>query len=306
MRLLIALGGNAILKKGDKGTVDEQWRNIKDAAEIISSIIKENDELILTHGNGPQVGYLLEVMQASNPEKALTIDIADAMTEGWIGYMLQNAFSLYLPDRKAVPVLTRTLVLENDEAFSHPTKFVGSYFTKDQAEILSKKYGWVFKEDPRGGFRRVVPSPMPVDIIEIDVIEKLIKDKYIVISVGGGGIPVIKKGNNYVPVEAVIDKDLASSLLATKIKADKFIILTDVKGVAINYGKKDEKWLDKISVDELKDLYKKNEFPEGSMGPKILAAIKFVESTGNKAIIGSLDNAREVYEEKSGTMIYKD
>lgn len=306
MRLLIALGGNAILRKGDKGTVDEQWRNIKGAVEIISNIVKDNDELILTHGNGPQVGYLLEIMQISNPEKALSIDIADAMTEGWIGYMLQNAFSLYLPDRKAVPVITRTLVLENDDAFSNPTKFVGSYFTRDQAELLSKKYGWIFKEDPRGGFRRVVPSPMPVDIIEIDVIEKLLRDKYIVISVGGGGIPVIKKGNSYVPVEAVIDKDLASSLLATKIKADKFIILTDVKGVAINYGKKDERWLGRVSVSELKDYYKKNMFPEGSMGPKVLAAIKFVESTGNEAIIGSLDNAASVYEEKSGTIIYKD
>ncbi|MDP8003055.1 MAG: carbamate kinase [Caldisphaera sp.] len=305
MKSIIALGGNAILKKEDKGTVEDQWRNIKSAVKIIVSTIQNEDDIVITHGNGPQVGYLLEIMYATNSGKALTIDIADAMTQGWIGYMLQHAFSLYLPERKAVPILTRVVISENDEAFLKPTKFVGSYFTKEQAEKLHKESGWIFKEDPRGGFRRVVPSPMPIDILEIDIIERLINEKYIVIATGGGGVPVVKRGNNYIPVEAVIDKDLASSLLAIKVKADRFIILTDVKGIALNYGTKDEQWLEKISIDELKELYRKSVFPEGSMGPKVLAAIKFVESTGNLAIIGDLYDATNVFREKSGTIIYK-
>ena len=303
MKLLIALGGNAILRKGDKGSVDDQWKNINNAVEIIAKSIESEDNMVITHGNGPQVGYLLEMMHSMNSERALTIDIADAMTQGWIGYMLQQSFSNYLRDRKTISVLTRTLVLDNDKEFSNPTKYVGSYFTRDQAERLSKEFGWVFKEDPRGGYRRVVPSPMPVDILEIDIIKKLLDEKYVVIAAGGGGIPVIKHKDNYIPVEAVIDKDLASSLLATKIKADKFIILTDVKGVAINYGKKDEIWLEKVSVSELHDLYKKGMFPEGSMGPKVLASIKFVESTNGIAIIGDLDDASNVIKGLSGTVI---
>ncbi|MEB2793625.1 MAG: carbamate kinase [Caldisphaeraceae archaeon] len=300
MKTLIALGGNAIQRKGEEGSVENQWRNVRKAVSIISEAIK-NDSLVVTHGNGPQVGYITAALHEANLGNIITLDIADAMTQGWIGYMLQHCF--HSLNKNAITIPTRVVVLKNDPAFLRPTKFVGKYYSKEEAEVLSKTFGWIFKQDPRGGYRRVVPSPMPIDILEIDVIKKLLEEKYIVIAVGGGGIPVIKENGKYSPVEAVIDKDLASSLLARKINADRFIILTDVNGVALNYGKENEEWIEKIRVKELRELYDKKMFPEGSMGPKVLSAIKFVESTGKYAVIGNLDDAVNVIEGNSGTMV---
>ncbi|WP_117354125.1 carbamate kinase [Acidilobus sp. 7A] len=303
MRVVIALGGNAILRKGESGRPEEQWRNIRRTASLIASTFP-NDEVIITHGNGPQVGYLLEIMNLAKGYPAQSMDLANAMTQGWLGFMLQAAVEdAFKGTRRAVTLITRTLVSPQDPSFKNPTKYVGGYFSKEEASKLSAEFGWVFKEDPRGGYRRVVPSPEPMDILESDIIDGLVKSGVIVISTGGGGIPVIKTSEGLRPVEAVVDKDLASSLLAVKLKADLFIILTDVKGVAINFGKPGELWLREVRADELESYYRRGEFPPGSMGPKVLAAIKYVSATRRTAIIGSLDELPEMLRGASGTAV---
>ncbi|MEB3764568.1 MAG: carbamate kinase [Desulfurococcales archaeon] len=306
MLVVIALGGNALLRKKDSGHPEEQWRNVSRAAEQLAEIAREGINLVITHGNGPQVGYLLEAFEAlpaSKPRQSL--DIAVAMTQGWIGYLLQHSLSRYLArlgvSRDVVSIVTRVVVDRDDPAFANPTKFVGSYYSREEAERLSREKGWVMRPDPRGGWRRVVPSPRPVDIIEKNVIRSLALSGVITIAVGGGGIPVDK---DLTPVEAVIDKDLASSLLARLINADRFVILTDVPGIAIDYGKPTQRWLKEVSKDKLKELYEKGLFPPGSMGPKVKAIIEYVEHTGNTAVIGALEEASRVYRLESGTVIY--
>ncbi len=306
--LVIALGGNAILRKGDRGSPEEQWKNVRRAAEALASVILDGNDVVVTHGNGPQVGYLAEAVDSiADKVPPQSLDILVAMTQGWIGYLIQHALQEELTRRGAkkdvATVVTRVVVEKNDPGFKNPTKYVGRYYTKEEAEKLAKERGWVMKPDPRGGYRRVVPSPMPKDVLESDVILKLIKENTVVIAVGGGGIPVIRENDKYIPVEAVIDKDLASSVLAIKISADKFIILTDVKGVALNFGKPDEKWLREVYVDDLEKYYNEGHFPPGSMGPKVKASINFVKSTGNVALIGSLEDAYNVINERSGTLI---
>ncbi|MGC9112623.1 carbamate kinase [Acidilobus sp.] len=303
MRVVIALGGNAILRKGERGSPEEQWSNVRRTASLIAKTFQQ-DEIIVTHGNGPQVGYLLEVMNAARGYPSQSMDLADAMTQGWLGFMLQTALEeAFQGRRRAVAIITRTLADANDPSFKNPTKFVGAYFSEAEAKRLSSEYGWTFKQDPRGGYRRVVPSPEPLDILESDLIEELAREGMIVISAGGGGIPVMRTPEGLRPVEAVVDKDLASSLLAVKLKADLFIILTDVRGVAVGFGKPNERWLDEVSADELEEYYRKGEFPPGSMGPKVLAALRFVRSTGKTAMIGSLDELPEVVRGSSGTRI---
>ncbi|MEB3765684.1 MAG: carbamate kinase [Desulfurococcales archaeon] len=306
MLVVIALGGNALLRKKDSGHPEEQWRNVSLAAEQLAEIAREGINLVITHGNGPQVGYLLEAFEslpASKPRQSL--DIAVAMTQGWIGYLLQHSLSKYLArlgvSRDVVSIVTRVVVDRDDPAFANPTKFIGSYYSREEAERLSREKGWIMRPDPRGGWRRVVPSPRPVDIVEKNVIRSLALNGVITVAVGGGGIPVDK---DLTPVEAVIDKDLASSLLARLINADRFIILTDVPGIAIDYGKPTQRWLREISKDELKELYEKGLFPPGSMGPKVKAIIEYVEHTGNTAVIGALEEASHVYRLESGTVIY--
>ncbi len=305
MRLVIALGGNAILRKGESGFPEEEWRNIIKTAQLIASSIGPHDEVVITHGNGPQVGYLLEVMQmSSSTHPVQSMDLADAMTQGWLGFMLQNAIDNALKgSRRVIAVITRTLVDEHDPSFSNPTKFVGSYFNEDEASKLSSKYGWTFRRDPRGGLRRVVPSPDPIDVLEAPIIEKLIGEGYIVVAVGGGGIPVVKTEGGLRPVEAVVDKDLASSLLAVKIRADRLVIATDVKGVAIDFGKPTQRWLESVKVDELENLYRAGMFPPGSMGPKVDAAIRFVKATSRQAVIGSLEDLPLLIRGEAGTVV---
>jgi carbamate kinase len=306
--LVIALGGNAILKKGERGSPEEQWNNVLRAAKALANIVVNENKIIITHGNGPQVGYLAEAVDSiSDKVPPQTLDILVAMTQGWLGYLIQHALQEELRRRNVkrdvVTVVTRVVVDKNDPGFKNPTKYIGRYYEKEEAERIAKERGWVFKPDPRGGYRRVVPSPMPIDVLESDVIAKLAREGVIVIAVGGGGIPVIKENNTYRPIEAVIDKDLASSVLAVKVRADKFIILTDVEGVALNYGKPNEIWLKEVYIDDLERYYKEGHFPPGSMGPKVLAAINFVKKTNKVAIIGSLEQASEVINEKSGTLI---
>jgi carbamate kinase len=300
---IIALGGNAILPKGARGTPGEQWRAVEEALKQVAKIIEENPRIVITHGNGPQVGYLIEAFESLPPNKPRqTLDIAVARTQGWIGYLIAHSLEKALGEKKLgiAGIVTRVMVSRKDPAFSNPTKYIGSYYSKEDAERIARERGWVMKPDPRGGYRRVVPSPHPLRILEATVVRELVDSGTIVVAVGGGGIPVDEEFN---PVEAVIDKDLASARLGIEIGAKRLVILTDVQGVAINYGKPDQQWLEKVTVSEIKRYYNEGQFPPGSMGPKVLASIEFVEASGGVASIGSLRDAYEVYRMNKGTHI---
>ncbi len=306
--VVIALGGNAFIQKGQRGTVEEQWINVSRAMRQIADIIEKGYKVLLTHGNGPQVGNILEWMEALKHKiPPLPMDMAGAMTQGWIGYMIQQSLTNELRrrgiHRRIVSIVNQVLVDGEDEAFKNPTKFVGPYYTEEEAKKLMREKGWIMKPDPRGGWRRVVPSPKPIDNIEKEAIKMLLNSDFIVIASGGGGIPVVDSGGQINGVEAVIDKDLAGELLASLVDADHFIILTDVEGAMINYGKKNMRILRKVTVDEIEKYYREGHFPPGSMGPKVLAAIKFIRNGGKKAAIGHLYKALDLLEERTGTII---
>ena len=279
MKIVIALGGNAILSKKDKPTIENQEKNTKAALKKLFPIIKKN-KVVITHGNGPQAGYLM--LQQKAP-----LDVIDAETEGQIGYLIQqNLKNLFIRnniDRSVVAILTQVLVDKNDSAFKNPSKFVGPFYTMAQAARLKEEFR--IKEDRGRGWRRVVPSPKPIKIIEKKTIIRLLKYNSVVIAAGGGGIPVIKKGKKLDGVEAVIDKDLASACLASSINARELMIITDIDHVYVNYKKKNQKKLKKIRLEELEKYYKEGEFPDGSMGPKIEAAIVFLRRGGKKVTI---------------------
>lgn len=308
-KLVIALGGNALLRKGDPRTFEIQLQRAEEAINSIGSYF-DDYRIVLTHGNGPQVGDLVLMNENSrNTIPYYPLDSLVAMSQGLIGYILLQAYwktkSKLGLKKNAIVVLTRTLVDTNDPAFKNPTKPIGSFYTKDEAEKLSREKGWILKEELGKGWRRVVPSPLPLSIIEADAIEVLLNNGYIPIAVGGGGIPVAIKNSNIAGIEGVIDKDLASSVLAITINADKLVILTDVDFVYLNYGKPSQKPLKEISAEELKKYLNDGQFPDGSMKPKVLAALNFVEQTGKVAIITSLERAKEAIDEKYGTIIYK-
>ncbi len=309
--VVIALGGNAFLQKGQKGTVEEQWNNVVRSMKQIADIIERGYRVVLTHGNGPQVGNILVWMDSAKDRiPPLTMDIAGAMTQGWLGYMIQQALRNELRRRGinkvVVSVVNQVLVDKNDPAFQNPTKYVGPYYTEEEAKKIAAEKGWIMKPDPRGGWRRVVPSPDPKDNLEIEAIRTLVNAGFIVVASGGGGIPVIYENGDIKGVEAVIDKDLAGEVLATKLGADYFIILTDVEGAMINFGKPDQKLLRRITVSEAERYYKEGHFKPGSMGPKVLACIRFIRHGGKKAAIGHLYKALDTLEEKTGTIIVPD
>ncbi len=313
--ILIALGGNAFQTKGEPGTTENYWKNAYRAANTIVRIVKEGYKVAITHGNGPQVGTILEWMERSKDRiPPLAMDIAGAMTQGWLGYLLMQAIDNTLVKegirdsvKGAVAIVNQVLVSKNDPAWQNPTKYVGSYYTKEEAERLAKEKGWVIKPDPRGGYRRVVPSPDPKENIEVGAVKKLIEEGWIVIASGGGGIPVIRNEDGTLQgVEAVIDKDLAGEVLATALGVGTFVILTDVDGAYINYGKPDQKRLDVVTVSELEKYYREGHFKPGSMGPKVLAAIRFIKHGGKKAMIGHLQKGYEVIKGESGTVVVPD
>ncbi len=308
--VVIALGGNAFLRKNDR--LSEQWRNVSIASGVIAKLVEEGYDIVLTHGNGPQVGILLEWMYGGKSKyEPVTLDIADAMTQGWLGYMLQQSIGNALSEkglkRKVVTVITQVLVNRNDEAFSNPTKFIGPFYSDKEVRELAETTGWIFKRDPRGGYRRVVPSPRPIEIVELDAIKNLIEEGYIVIAVGGGGIPVVRTDKWLHGVEAVIDKDLASALLASNIRADIFTVLTDVDKVYIDYGKPTQRPLEKLTIEQAKKFLEEGQFPPGSMGPKIEATIRFLEDNprAKYASIGLLEEGHRVVKGDSGTIIVK-
>ncbi|HOC95790.1 MAG TPA: carbamate kinase [Candidatus Cloacimonadota bacterium] len=308
---VLALGGNAIIKAGEKGTISQQFANTRDSLGGIVELISQGYRLAITHGNGPQVGNLLRQQEAGEKEglAPLPLGVLNAATEGTMGYMieqsLQNKLHLHGIDKQVITLISQVVVDRNDPSMLNPTKYVGStYYSAEQAEELKKTLGWTMKEDSGKGFRRVVPSPLPQKIIPADTIKELVKRGEIVIAVGGGGIPVyVEDDGTYEGVDAVIDKDFASALLAINIEADLFVILTGVDKVAVDYGKESQRDLDLMTVAEAKRYYEEKQFPAGSMGPKIKAAIDFIERGGKEVLITSIDRIVEAFAGKTGTRI---
>ncbi|HQH50393.1 MAG TPA: carbamate kinase [Candidatus Cloacimonadota bacterium] len=308
---VLALGGNAIIKAGEKGTISQQFANTRDSLVGIVELISQGYRLAITHGNGPQVGNLLRQQEAGEKEglAPLPLGVLNAATEGTMGYMieqsLQNKLHLHGIDKQVITLISQVVVDRNDPSMLNPTKYVGStYYSAEQAEELKKTLGWTMKEDSGKGFRRVVPSPLPQKIIPADTIKELVKRGEIVIAVGGGGIPIyVEDDGTYEGVDAVIDKDFASALLAINIEADLFVILTGVDKVAVDYGKESQRDLDLMTVAEAKRYYEEKQFPAGSMGPKIKAAIDFIERGGKEVLITSIDRIVEAFAGKTGTRI---
>jgi carbamate kinase len=291
---VVALGGNALLRGDQKGTIDEQEENASATAESLIKLIRRDYNIVITHGNGPQVGNIMLANSAGYkmfniPE--MPLDICVAYSQGFIGYVieqqLKNVLQKHDMERDIITVITQVLVNKDDPAFQKPTKPVGPYYSKEEADKMSADSGAVFKEDPRGrGWRKVVASPTPLVILNKKTIESIARAGQIAIAVGGGGIPVFfVEPNKLQGIDAVIDKDLASALLASQINADKFFILTDVPKVCINYNTPQEKSLDRMTIAEAKRYLEEGQFPDGSMGPKVRAAIHFVERSGKDTII---------------------
>ncbi|AYZ20083.1 carbamate kinase [Klebsiella pasteurii] len=305
-KIVLALGGNAL---GDD--LAGQMQAVRHTARTIVDLIALGHQVVVTHGNGPQVGMINQAFEAAAKTEAhtpmLPMSVCVALSQGYIGYDLQNAIREELLSRQLdIPVATLITQVEvdaNDKAFLNPTKPIGSFFSKEEAEKLSQN-GYIMKEDAGRGYRRVVASPMPVDIIEKQTVKALMDDCHVVITVGGGGIPVIREGNHLRGASAVIDKDWASAKLAEMIDADLLIILTAVEKVAINFGKPEEQWLDNLSLRDAERFIAEGHFAKGSMLPKVEAAAAFARSRpGRQALITMLSKAKEGIEGKTGTMI---
>jgi len=309
-RIVIALGGNAL-----GNTLTEQMAAVKITSKAIVDLIEEGCEVVVVHGNGPQVGMINNAMSAltrEDPKQPNTpLSVCVAMSQAYIGYDLQNALREELVNRNMnnIPVttmITQVRVDENDPAFNSPSKPIGHFMTAEEAKLAEEKYGYITKEDAGRGYRRVVASPSPAEIIEIGAIRSLVEAGQLVIACGGGGIPVTLQGNHLKGASAVIDKDFASELLAEELDADFLIILTAVEKVAINFGKPEEKWLDDITTDDARKYIGEGHFAPGSMLPKVQAAVKFADSKeGRKALITLLEKAKDGILEKTGTHIHK-
>ncbi|KLU59493.1 carbamate kinase 2 [Peptococcaceae bacterium CEB3] len=309
--LVLALGGNAITREGQKGTFAEQLRNIEASCRHITGLAFAGQRMVITHGNGPQVGSLLIKNElAKDVVPPMPLDVCGSNTQGSIGYAivqtLQNMLSQAGNPREMAAVITRTLVDRADPAFENPTKPVGPFFTQAQAEELVRLHAYQMREDSGRGWRRVVPSPRPLAILERTVIQRLVDNDVIVVAVGGGGIPVIDEGGRYSGIEAVIDKDLAAQRLAQDIKADVFAILTGVRKVYLDYRKPAQKDLDVLRVLEAREYLAQGQFPAGSMGPKIEAAVHFVEQSGNPAVITDFEHVEAALKGQDGTRIIPD
>ncbi|MBQ1821209.1 MAG: carbamate kinase [Clostridia bacterium] len=306
-KLVIALGGNAL-----GNTPYEQLRLVTETAKPIVDLIEAGNQVIIAHGNGPQVGMINLAMSTAANAKAIKSDMpfpeCGAMSQGYIGYHLQNSIQNELRargiEKSVATVVTQVLVDENDPAFQHPTKPIGAFYTKEEADKIAAEKGYTMIEDAGRGYRQVVPSPKPVDVIEKDMVNTLIDAGHVVITVGGGGIPVIEKDGKLLGVPAVIDKDFASAKLAELVHADALVILTAVDRVAINWGKPNQQSLERMTCAEAEQYCKEGHFAPGSMLPKVQAAMSFAK-TGGEAIIASLENAAAALRGESGTKVVK-
>lgn len=309
---VLAIGGNSLIKDKNHIALSFQYEAVKETAKYIADlIIADGISLVVTHGNGPQVGFLYRRGELARHELPLIpLDICGADTQGAIGYMIEkgllNEFRIRGIDKKVTAVVTQAIVDRDDRSFKHPTKPIGSFMSEEEALANKKGFGWEVAEDAGRGYRRVVPSPIPKRIIELDAIKLLVQSGYIVIAAGGGGIPVIQNEQGEIEgVEAVIDKDLGSSLLARNLGADTFIISTAVDAVYLNFGQEDQRLLSRVLLPEVKRYLEEGHFKPGSMGPKIEAIIQFLENGGEKAIITMPENLLKAVKGKAGTTITK-
>lgn len=306
---IVALGGNALLPAGGAGTITEQFAITEAAMEQIAALLDNGRRIVLTHGNGPIVGNIVlrnEVARGSIPP--MPLDVCGADSQGGIGYMIARSLRDTLAargvDKDVVALVTQVRVDADDPAFENPIKPIGPYYTREEADRMGRQRGWRFVEDGSRGYRRVVPSPYPVEIMERDVIRRLVASGTIVIACGGGGIPVVRDGDTLRGCEAVIDKDFTSALLACDLQANRLIIVTQVDAVYTGFGTSDAQPLSTVSLDEIRALSERGEFPPGSMGSKIHAAIEFLESGGESVIICRPDRVTEAVAGRSGTMIH--
>lgn len=305
--IVIALGGNALNSLEGRGSYFEQLKNAQKAAEEIAKATKKGYKTVITHGNGPQVGnILLQQEYSKDYVSPMPLSICGAQSQGQIGTILvevlNNEFKKLKLKARAATLISHVLINPKDPAFKNPTKPIGPIYTPTEAQKL-KKQGMALKKIQVAAYRRVVPSPLPLEILELDGIRAILKNNLIPVAVGGGGIPIIRKFNKFEPVDAVIDKDLVSEVLASQLKAGALIILTNIEKVALNFQKKNQKLLDRLSLAEAKQYLAEGHFPSGSMGPKIEAAIKFLEKGGEKVIIAHLGDLTLALEEKTGTII---
>jgi len=310
--VVVALGGNAILQPGQKGTFEEQYGNVHRTVEQLAAMVLSGKwRLVITHGNGPQVGNILLQQDAAKAVvPPMPMDVCGAESQGFIGYMIQQAFHNVLAhagrgDIPVATIVTQVLVDKADPAFENPAKPVGPFYSAEEAKRLQAEKGWHVVEDAGRGWRRVVPSPDPKAIVEREAIRLLVENRAIVVASGGGGIPVIKEDGTYRGVEAVIDKDLAGERLAEDVGAAVFLILTDVDRVRLNYKRPGEKVLDRLTVAEAKGYAQQGHFAKGSMEPKVKACVRFIEAGGERAVIASLAQAVEAGEGRAGTQVVR-
>jgi carbamate kinase len=307
--LLVAIGGNSLIRAGQSGSVKEQIENANTTCRSLAKLIEQGHKFVITHGNGPQVGAgLIRSEIASQQVYQLPLDSCGASTQGELGYVLQNAMrnALHALGIKipVVTILTEVVVDELDPAFSNPSKPVGPFYSKEIAEKRKRELGWEIIEDAARGYRRIVPSPEPLEIVELEAIRFCVAQGFVVIAAGGGGIPVVDKGRVYCGVEAVVDKDKASSLLASKLGLETFITSTDTDKVYLNFKKPDQLALDQISLAQAKQYLGENHFLHGSMGPKIEAAIDFLSNGGREVIITRPELISEALSARAGTRIF--
>lgn len=310
MKILAALGGNAILRSREKGTEAEQMENLRFTSDKLAQLVQANHTIAITHGNGPQVGeisLLYEIAKGTIPK--MPLDVCGAQSQGMIGYLFQQAMDNALKrkgiDLRTATVVTQTIVDEKDPAMLNPAKPIGPFYSESEAKHLEKINRWKILKDSNRGYRRVVASPRPIEIVEAKIIRDLFNSGYIVINSGGGGIPVVRHCDGTLQgVEAVIDKDLAASLMASVLDANVFLIITDVDHVYLNYGTRHQEALKTLSLDECSKYLEQGQFAAGSMAPKIEAAMQFVKRSGKKAVITSIENVPTALEGTTGTTIF--
>ena len=308
---VLAMGGNSLIRDKNHIALSFQYERVQETVKYVAELIADGIRLVITHGNGPQVGFIYRRGELARSELPLIpLDICGADTQGAIGYMIEkallNEFRRRGIDKKVTAVVTQTIVDREDRSFKHPTKPIGSFMSEEEALANKRGLGWEVAEDAGRGYRRVVPSPIPKKIIELDVIELLVRSGYIVIAAGGGGVPVILNEQGEIEgVEAVIDKDLGSAVMASGLGADTLIISTAVDAVYLNFGQEDQRPLGRVSLPEIKRYLEEGHFKPGSMKPKIEAVIQFLENGGEKAIITSPENLLSAFKGKAGTTITK-